>query len=214
MERFGRSRFGFGGVDLRVLFIPSCPGYTGLTGGLDRCEPFVGFASSELLDSCVFGSWCFWSVLGLFGVVLLGRLCVGFSFRAGCVLGVFLFPGLGVTEAFWNACCAAAVATGLTGTAYRSDRCHRSDRRKFPLCVLVCFGSEGCLFVPRSSSTPVAVWAWTTWVVSRRRVLEVVFVLLESPSPSRRIFISSHSLPPPLVRRIGPSIGIRAGYGS
>jgi hypothetical protein len=56
-----------------VLFIPSCPGYTGLNGALDRsdrCEPLVGFYSGELLDSCVFGS-C-WSVLGLFGVVLLG----------------------------------------------------------------------------------------------------------------------------------------------
>jgi hypothetical protein len=75
VERFGRSKFGFGGVDPRVLFIPSCPGYTGLTGALDRsdkCEPFVGFASGKLLDSCVFGSWCCWSVLSLFGVVLLG----------------------------------------------------------------------------------------------------------------------------------------------
>jgi hypothetical protein len=44
----------------------------------------------------------------------------------------------------------------------------------------------------------MAVWAWPTWVVSRRRVLEAVFVLLVSPSPSRRIFIGSHSLPPPL----------------
>jgi hypothetical protein len=66
---------------------------------------------------------------------------------------------------------------------------------KFPLCVLVCFGSEGCLLVPRSSSTSVVTWAWPTWVVSRRRVLEAVFVLLESPSPSRRIFIGYHSLP-------------------
>jgi hypothetical protein len=32
-----------------------------------------------------------------------------------------------------------------------------------------------------------------------------VFILLEFPSPSRRIFISSHSLPPSLVRRISPS---------
>jgi hypothetical protein len=31
MDRFGRSKFGFGGVDPWVLFIPSCPGYTGLT---------------------------------------------------------------------------------------------------------------------------------------------------------------------------------------
>jgi hypothetical protein len=35
-------------------------------------------------------------------------------------------------------------------------------------------------------------------------VLEAVFILLEFPSPSR-IFIGSHSLPPSLVRRIGPS---------
>jgi hypothetical protein len=69
------------------------------------------------------------------------------------------------------------------------------------MCVLVCFDSEGCLLVPRSSGTPVATWAWTTWVVSRRRVLEAVFVLLESPSPSRRIFIGSHSLPPSSSRR-------------
>jgi hypothetical protein len=75
VERFGRSRFGFGGVDPRVLFIPSCPGYTGLTGALDRsdwCKPFVGFASAELLNLFVFGSGCCWSVLRLFGVVLLG----------------------------------------------------------------------------------------------------------------------------------------------
>jgi hypothetical protein len=32
MERIGRSGVGFGGVDPRVLFIPSCPGVTGLTG--------------------------------------------------------------------------------------------------------------------------------------------------------------------------------------
>jgi hypothetical protein len=36
--------------------------------------------------------------------------------------------------------------------------------------------------------------------------LEAVFFLLEFSSPSRRIFIGSHSLPPSLVRRIGPSI--------
>jgi hypothetical protein len=60
-------------------------------------------------------------------------------------------------------------------------------------CVL---RSEGCVLVPRSSGTPVATWAWPTWVVSRRRVLEAVFILLEFPSPLRRIFIGSHSLPP------------------
>jgi hypothetical protein len=74
VERFERSRFRFGGVDPRVLFIPSCPGYTGLTGALDwsdQCEPLVGFASGELLDSCVFGPWCCSFVLGFTGVVLL-----------------------------------------------------------------------------------------------------------------------------------------------
>jgi hypothetical protein len=58
-----------------VLFIPSCPGYTDLTSALDRsdrCESLMGLASGELLDSCVFGSRCCWSILGLFGVGLLG----------------------------------------------------------------------------------------------------------------------------------------------
>jgi hypothetical protein len=41
-------------------------------------------------------------------------------------------------------------------------------------------------------------------------VLEALFILLEFPSPSRRIFIGSHSLPPSLVRRIGPS-GVPSG---
>jgi hypothetical protein len=118
------------------------------------------------------------------------------------------FPGpREVTEAPWNTCCATTVATGLTGAVHRSDRCHQSDQLRpsvspvqhrqqaVPLCVLVSFGSEGCLLVPRSSSTSVAAWAWPTWVVNRRRVLEAVFVLLESPSHSRRIFIDSHSPP-------------------
>jgi hypothetical protein len=58
VEQIRRSGVGFGGVDLRVLFIPSCPGITGLTGALDqpdRCEPFVGFVSGEVLNSCVLG---------------------------------------------------------------------------------------------------------------------------------------------------------------
>jgi hypothetical protein len=75
VKRIGRSGVGFGGVDPRVLFIPSWPGMTGLTGALDRserCKPFVGFASGDFLDSCVFWLCCWWSVLGQFGVVLLG----------------------------------------------------------------------------------------------------------------------------------------------
>jgi hypothetical protein len=62
VERIGRSGVGFGGVDPRVLFIPSCPDYTGPTDALDRsdrCEPFLGFSSGELLNPCVFGlCWC------------------------------------------------------------------------------------------------------------------------------------------------------------
>jgi hypothetical protein len=64
-----------------------------------------------------------------------------------------------VTEALWNICCAAAVATSLTGSFHRSEWCHQSDRCKFPLCDLVCFGSEGCLLVLRISSTLVATWS-------------------------------------------------------
>jgi hypothetical protein len=75
VERIGRSGVGFGGVDSRVLFIPSCPGVTGLTGALDRsdrCKPLVGFSSGDLPDPCFFWLCCCWSVLGRFGVVLLG----------------------------------------------------------------------------------------------------------------------------------------------
>jgi hypothetical protein len=80
------------------------------------------------------------------------------------------------------------VPTGLTGVG-------RWTRGLVFRCVL---GSEGCVLVPRSSGTPVATWAWLTWVVSQRRVLEAMFILLEFPSLSRRIFSDSHSLPPPL----------------
>jgi hypothetical protein len=69
-----------------------------------------------------------------------------------CFEGVFVPGSREVIEALWNICCAAVVATGLTSSVHRSDRCHRSERCstgskpcKFPLCVLVSFGSEGCL---------------------------------------------------------------------
>jgi hypothetical protein len=84
VERFGRSWFGFGGVDPRVLFIPSCPGYTGLTGALDRsdrCNPRWVFAQVNvwvcLLLSCVAAI----SSLGQFG----GRLaCLVFWGPSDC----------------------------------------------------------------------------------------------------------------------------------
>jgi hypothetical protein len=59
------------------------------------------------------------------------------------------------------------------------------------------------VFVPRTSSTPVATWFWQTEGRSAERVLLGVrpseFILSEFQSPSRGIFIGSHSLPPSLV---------------
>jgi hypothetical protein len=56
------------------------------------------------------------------------------------------------------------------------------------------------VFVPRTSSTPVATWYWQTEGRSAERVILGVrpseFILSEFQSPSRRIFIGSHSLPP------------------
>jgi hypothetical protein len=63
-------------------------------------------------------------------------------------------------------------------------------------------------FVPRTSSTPVATWFWQTEGRSAERVILGVrpseFILSEFQSPSRRIFIGSHSLPPLSGRLIGP----------
>jgi hypothetical protein len=115
---------------------------------------------------CV-GAGQFLEVLEVFWLalcrVLPCRLCFG---------GVFVPEPREITEALWNICGAAAVATGLTSSVHGSDLCHRSgtghrsDRCstgskpcKFPLCVLVSFGSEGCSLVPRISSTPVAMWS-------------------------------------------------------
>jgi hypothetical protein len=113
------------------------------------------------------------------------------------------FIGLTGAEPLSESCPVSPAGTGLTGGAHRSDRCWSVDSRfGVPLRSRV---GRVCVLVPRSSGTSVATWAWPTWVVSRRRVLEAVFILLEFPFPSRRIFIGSHSLPPSLVRRIGPS---------
>jgi hypothetical protein len=89
----------------------------------------VGFASGELLDSCVFGLWCcleFSVCLELF----CKALCRVFLPRRLCSASVLILGTREVTEALWNTCCAAAVAAGLTGSVHRSDQCHRSDRRR------------------------------------------------------------------------------------
>jgi hypothetical protein len=71
-----------------VLFIPSCPGYTGLTGASHLWDlPRVNCLTRVSLGlSAAVYSWSVWSCFVMF--------CVGFFFRAGCVLGVFLFQGL------------------------------------------------------------------------------------------------------------------------
>jgi hypothetical protein len=55
------------------------------------------------------------------------------------------------------------------------------------------------VFVLRTSSTPVATWFWQTEGRSAKRLILGVrpseFILSEFQSPSRRIFIGSHSLP-------------------
>jgi hypothetical protein len=130
MERIGRSGVGFGGVDPRALFIPSCPGTTGLTGApdwSDRCEPLVGFIRWTTWILCLWAvlllvnSWAVWCCFcsALWRVLLPCRLCFG---------GVSVPGPREVIEALWNVCCATAVATDLTGSVHWSDRCHRSDR--------------------------------------------------------------------------------------
>jgi hypothetical protein len=84
VERFGRSSFGFGGVDPLVLFIPSCPGYTGLTGALDRsdrCNLRWDFARVNVLVCSLFSCGAAVSSLDQFG----GRLaCVVPWGLSGC----------------------------------------------------------------------------------------------------------------------------------
>jgi hypothetical protein len=151
----------------------------------------VGFCSGERLGVFAvvlccsyfeFGS--IWRSVGLYGV--LG------AFRLGPV-GPVCCTGLNGVKPLSGSHQVSPAGTSLTGGAHRSDWCWSVDSGLVFRCVL---GSEVCVLVPRSSGTLVATWAWPTWVVSWRRELEVVFILLEFPSPSRRIFIGSHSAPP------------------
>jgi hypothetical protein len=160
---------------------------TGLTGAT-----LVGFLL-RWTPGCV----CCCPVLQLFRVWVsldLGRpiWCFG-AFWLRPVWPV-CYTGLTDVEPFCGSRQVSPVGTGLTGGG-------QWTRGLVFRCVL---GSWGWKLVPRFSSTPVATWTWPTWVVSRGRVLEIAFILLEPSSPSRIIFIGSHSLPP-LVRRIGPS---------
>jgi hypothetical protein len=83
--------------------------------------------------------------------------------------------GLTGVEPLSESCSVSPAGTGLTGGAHRSDWCGSEDSRfGVPLRSRV---GRVCVLVPRSIGTPVATWAWLTWVVSRRRVLEAVFIL-------------------------------------
>jgi hypothetical protein len=178
-----------------VLFIPSCPGYTGLTGAPDRsnrCDPRWVFARVNVCVCSLLFCVPAVSSLGQFGgrlgyLVLWGLSGSDRSDRSR-------LTGLTGVEPLSESCPVSPAGTGLTGGAHRSDRCWSVDSR-FGVQLRSRVGRV-CVLVPRSSGTPVATWAWPTWVLRRRRVLEAVFILLEFPSPSRRIFIGSYSLPP------------------
>jgi hypothetical protein len=156
VERFGRSRLGFGGVDPRVLFIPRSPGHTGLTGvphRSDRCNP------------CWVFSWVIVCVSSLLSCVA----AVSSLGRFGAWLACLVFWGF-------------LAETGLTSVLHRSYRCgaflwkspsftsrDRSDRWCSPVrpvlvsglevwCSAAFLGSEGGVLVPRSSGTSVATW--------------------------------------------------------
>jgi hypothetical protein len=90
---------------------------------------------------------------------------------------------------------------GLTAPYTRSN-CPPLDSRLSSCSAVVgaCELRLLVVFVPRTSSTPVATWFWQTEDRSAERVILGVrpseFILSEFQSPSRRIFIGSHSLPP------------------
>jgi hypothetical protein len=74
-KSWSQSGVGFGGVDPWALFIPRCPGATGLTDALDqsdRCKPFMGFTSGERLGVFPVVMCCYCLVLGRFRGVWLG----------------------------------------------------------------------------------------------------------------------------------------------
>jgi hypothetical protein len=102
---------------------------------------------------------------------------------------------------------------GLTAPYTRSNRpLWTASFRVVSAVVGACVLRLLVVFVPRTSSTPVATWFWQTEGRSADRVILGVrpseFILSEFQSPSRRIFIGSHSLPLS-GRLIGPSEGVK-----
>jgi hypothetical protein len=129
VEQFGRSRFGFGGVDPRVLFIPSCPGYTGLTGALDRsdrCNPWWVFARVNVWVSLLLSRVGAVSSLGQLG----GRLvCLAFWGLSGLDRSPVCCTSLTGVEPLSGSHQVSPAGTSLTGGAHRSDRCWSVDSR-------------------------------------------------------------------------------------
>jgi hypothetical protein len=90
---------------------------------------------------------------------------------------------------------------GLTAPYTRSNRpLWTAGFRVVSAVVGACVLRLLVVFVPRTSSTPVVTWFWQTKGKSAERVILGVrpseFILSEFQSPSRRISIGSHSLPP------------------
>jgi hypothetical protein len=111
--------------------------------------------------------------------------------------------GLTDVEPLSESCSVSPTGTGLTGGAHRSDRCGSVDSRfGVPLRSRV---GMLCVLVPRSSGTPVATWAWPTWVVSRRRVFGSRVHLVGVSISFEKNFYRLPFTPPSLVRRISPS---------
>jgi hypothetical protein len=70
------------------------------------------------------------------------------------------------------------------------------------------------VLVPRTCSTPVAMWSWSTLVVeSETCVGSGVHLVGASISFAKNFYQLPFTLPS-LVRRFGPSSGIRASSGS
>jgi hypothetical protein len=90
---------------------------------------------------------------------------------------------------------------GLTAPYTRSNRpVWTAGFRVVSVVVGTCALRLLVVFVPRTSSTPVATWFWQTEGRSAELVISGVrpseFILSEFQYPSRRIFIGSHSLLP------------------
>jgi hypothetical protein len=86
VERFGRSRVGFGGVDPRVLFIPEQPSLTGVTGVAhrsDRCKALWVLSWVNVLVSSLLFRVAAILSLGSFGARNVGLGFWGFLSLAG-----------------------------------------------------------------------------------------------------------------------------------